>query len=144
MPGDAAITERPVVAVYGTLRRGQRNHGLLDGAAYVGTGHIRGVLHDVPRAPYRPYPYPALVAEPAELVLIEVYRLADAAMLARLDELELYFPDDESRSQYVRRTVIVEGGPPGIDRAEAYFYDGPAEELGERIPGGDWVTHAAR
>lgn len=139
--GDAA---GPVIAVYGTLRRGQRNHGLLGGATYLGMGRIRGALYDVPRTPYRAYPYPALVTETRDVVVIELYRLTDAAILARLDALELYDPDDEAGSQYVRRTVAVEGGPPGIATAEAYFYDGPADELGERITGGDWVGHRSR
>jgi gamma-glutamylcyclotransferase (GGCT)/AIG2-like uncharacterized protein YtfP len=142
------VTGRPrepdavAVAVYGTLRRGERNHGLMAEATFLGQATVRGALYDVPRAPYRPYAYPALVEEPQREVVVEVYRLSGADMLARLDSLERYDPANEADSQYVRRQVEVLDGPVGT--AYAYLYRGDPVELGERIESGDWVHYRAR
>lgn len=134
-----------VVAVYGTLRTGERNHYLLDGAEPLGPAWLRGDLFAVPTAPFRPYAYPALVVPGAGRVAVELYRLTDRAMLDALDRLELYVPDREADSQYLRRMVPVfdhepvPGGWP-VSTAATYLYNGPAADLGERIEGGNWIS----
>ncbi len=78
-----AVRRTALVAVYGTLKRGLRNHHWLDGAEFVGTDILTSVtLYDIG-------PYPGARAEPSRGVEIEVFRV-DAAGLKRLDYLEDY------------------------------------------------------
>ena len=134
--------DRLDVAVYGTLRRGDRNHAMLDGSEFLGTGHVRGVLHHVPDGPMRPYGYPARLELEDGRVTVEIYRLVHAAVLERLDALEDYDPHDEASSEYVRRTVLLLDGP--VAEAQVYCYRGPAAQLAERIDEGDWLAFETR
>lgn len=129
------------MAVYGTLRRGQRNHRLLEDAEYLGEGFVRGALYAVAAASGRSYPYPALVRSRAGRTAVEVYRVVDDETLRRIDALEGYDPAHEASSEYVRRIIPVQAGP--VDRAHVYVFRGTPADLGERIAGGDWVAHAS-
>lgn len=133
--------ERRVVAVYGTLRRGERNHGLLDGAEFLGTGYVSGTLHRIGGSDAWPYPYPGMTSEPAGRVFVELYRLTGQQMLERLDALERYDPADEPASPYVRGEVDVLDGP--VARADVYIHQRSSEDPGTIIPLGNWVEHSA-
>jgi gamma-glutamylcyclotransferase (GGCT)/AIG2-like uncharacterized protein YtfP len=130
--------DRPVVAVYGTLRRGCRNHGLLDGAEPLGDGHVAGTLWLVETEEHRRYPYPALLLDDQGQVVVECFRIIGASQLASLDRLESFDPDDEAGSEYVRRSVPVAGAR--VATAQVYVYRGPREHLARPIPNGDWVA----
>jgi gamma-glutamylcyclotransferase (GGCT)/AIG2-like uncharacterized protein YtfP len=130
-----------VLAVYGTLRRGEWNAPLLDGASFVGTGRVAGILREMPPTASRRYAYPSLVLDGAGQVVVELYELADAAALATADDLEGYDPADEAGSEYVRRVVDVIDGP--VAGAWIYVYNGPPEEMGQVIASGDWTVRGA-
>jgi GntR family transcriptional regulator/MocR family aminotransferase len=137
----ASAPERPVVAVYGTLRRGERNHALLRAADLLGLGAVAGRIHELPASASRTYAYPALVDDDAAAggrVVVELYRLPDVALLDRLDELETYLPADEAHSEYVRREAAILDGP--VDRAWVYRYCGDPRAMAAPIPSGDWQS----
>lgn len=129
-----------LVFVYGTLKRGQRNHYLLAGAEYLGPASTEPKYRLIDCGPY-----PALLddvkrcgpeVEPLA-VAGEVYRI-DAATLAALDRLE-----DEGR--LYRRAVIevlmVDGGAccqtPRTRPAWTYFWLGPPTAF-PLVPGSAW------
>jgi gamma-glutamylcyclotransferase (GGCT)/AIG2-like uncharacterized protein YtfP len=144
----------PVVAVYGTLRRGERNHTLLGAASPLGSGYLDGRLVGFPRNADRPYDFPGLVMPSAApdadgvgaggpgRVRVELYRLAHAVDLARLDELEAYDPADEAGSEYLRRRLPVRDGAVPSAWAWALAHDPPPSAV--PIPGGDWTSRRGR
>ena len=76
-----AIAHSPLVAVYGTLKRGLRNHHWLAGAEYLGSDRLTTVaLYDLG-------PYPGAKPQPSRGVEVEVFKV-DAQLLAGLDHLE--------------------------------------------------------
>lgn len=93
-----------LIFVYGTLKRGERNHGLLARAEFIGGAFTEPKYRLIDCGPY-----PALVEHSEQPMAIggEVYRI-DEAILRELDRLE-----DEGR--LYRRAVI-----------EAQMIDGPA------------------
>lgn len=119
--------------VYGTLKRGQLNFPLLaPHARAIAPATTRGYLHDLGL-------YPAMSAGEGT-VRGELVRLDPAdlpAVLAVIDRLEDYRPDDPAGSMYLRRVVAVELADGGWERAHAYFYNRAAAAL-PRIAGGEW------
>jgi gamma-glutamylcyclotransferase (GGCT)/AIG2-like uncharacterized protein YtfP len=81
-----AVARTPLVAVYGTLKRGLRNHHWLEGADFVGSDRLHRVtLFDLG-------PFPGAKLEPSRGVEVEVFEV-NARLLAGLDRLE----DDRPR-----------------------------------------------
>jgi gamma-glutamylcyclotransferase (GGCT)/AIG2-like uncharacterized protein YtfP len=126
-----------LVFFYGTLMAGfdRRRRAGIDGKlTYVGRGSIRAALFDLGI-------YPAAVPAPDARVWGEVYRMDDVpAVLAALDDIEGYRPDDPDRSLYARGEADVTL-PDGTDAcAWVYFYNAPLGRAA-RITSGDYLEH---
>ncbi len=120
MPRAPEATYR--VFVYGSLRRGQGNHGLLDGARFAGEAETlpRWAMLDLGAFPG--------VVPGCDRVRGEVYDV-DAATLAALDRLEGH------PRFYRRRPVELADGT----RAAMYVLTRPDHYLDRpQIAGGDW------
>lgn len=99
-----AIARTPLVAVYGTLKRGLRNHHWLDGAEFLGSDRLVSVtLYDLG-------PYPGAKREPSRGVEIEVFRV-DARLLSDLDRLEDYRSHQPHLGLYDRAIHTTAFGP---------------------------------
>lgn len=114
-----------LVFVYGSLRRGQTNHRILEGSAMVATARTLGRFRLVDLGAY-----PALLPGGTTAVVGEVYEV-DGPTLERLDRLE-------GHPHYYRRELIELD-----DRQIAYVYVFVADvvERACEVPSGDWVEH---
>ena len=126
------------VFFYGTLMSPFNRPGrqrITPKLTYEGRGSMRAALFDLGI-------YPAAVpAEDRSVVWGEVYETTDAAsVLAVLDEIEGYRPNEPDRSLYTRvlTDVTLEDGR--VVKAWAYFYNAPLGRA-QRIESGDYLEH---
>jgi gamma-glutamylaminecyclotransferase len=102
------------IFVYGTLKRGCRNHGVLESAEFVSEAWTAPGYRMVHCGAY-----PGLVrGEQGERVCGEIYRV-DAALLAALDRFE------DVPNEYERVMIKLSDG----SEAQAYLYRGDAARL---------------
>jgi gamma-glutamylcyclotransferase (GGCT)/AIG2-like uncharacterized protein YtfP len=105
--------------VYGTLKRGEINHGLLaPHACSIEPASIRGLLYDTGD-------FPALAEGDGrvqgELVSLDPDRVHE--VIAVIDRLEGCIPGQDDRSLY-RRRIVSAAREDGVERpAYAYFYN---------------------
>jgi len=129
------MTDR--VFFYGTLMTGfdrRRRAGIDPLLSWVGRGRIQAALFDLGI-------YPAAVPDPDGSVWGEVYRTDDLErVLAGLDEIEGYCPEQPEASLYVREEVPVVYEDGAIDTVWVYFYNAPLGRA-ERIRSGDYLEY---
>ena len=112
----------------------RRRAGIDAKLTYRGRGSIRASLFDLGI-------YPAAVPAPEGVVWGEVYEMVDQeAVLAALDDIEGYRPDDPDKSLYARATAAVTMPDGGTERAWVYFYNAPLGRA-PRIASGDYLEH---
>ena len=125
------------VFFYGTLMAGfdrRRRAGIDAKLTYRGRGSIRGALFDLGI-------YPAAVPSSEGHVWGEVYEMSDHdAVLAALDDIEGFRPEDPDKSLYSRSTAHVTMPDGTVVDAWVYFYNAPLGRA-QRIPSGDYLEH---
>jgi gamma-glutamylcyclotransferase (GGCT)/AIG2-like uncharacterized protein YtfP len=126
-----------LVFFYGTLMAGfdrRRRAGIDQKLTYVGRGSIQAALFDLGL-------YPAAVPAPEGLCWGEVYEMRDPTeVLAALDDIEGYRPEDPDRSLYARAQADVTLPDSTQARAWVYFYNAPLGRA-QRIASGDYLEH---
>lgn len=127
------MKQMSLVFVYGTLRKGERNHRLLSGAKLIAEqAWINGELHDTG------FGYPTVKENSNSRVYGEVYEIA-VDQLAQLDELECY--DEKSEENlYIRKHEQIFTDMGSFD-AYVYFSGKQLEQIDNRIETGDWKVY---
>ncbi len=127
--------------VYGTLLPDQPNAPLWDGQVVSQAAAVleNGRLYDMGH-------FPMMIAEAGSTVQGMVLTIQPDAyqdVLAKLDELEGYTPDDPQSCAYQR--VCIEVRLKNGRKVQAWVYQGQPQFVVGRppIPHGDWATYAA-
>lgn len=123
---------RELVFVYGTLRRGASNHWRMDGAGFVASGTVTGVM-------YRIDWYPGVVLGGNQRVRGEIFDVGQD-QLAALDAFEGVSAAEVAGSEYrrVKTAVLTDGG-----EIEAWIWEWIGPTDGARpVRDGDWLSEA--
>jgi gamma-glutamylcyclotransferase (GGCT)/AIG2-like uncharacterized protein YtfP len=120
------------VFVYGTLRRGGSNHFRMDGADFVGSGKIAGMIHRIDW-------YPALVCGGERSVKGELYQVGSEHLHA-LDIFEGITPDSDAPREYRRIKVGVSLDSGKSEEAWVWEWIGGLDGA-EPLVGDDWLAY---
>ena len=129
------MTDR--IFVYGTLMAGfdrRRRAGIDTRMHFVGRGWIQAALYDLGL-------FPAAIPAPEGRVAGELYEVTDdPSVLAKLDEIEGFRPNEPDTSLYTRAQVAVTLESGQQESAWVYFYNAPLGQ-GQLIESGDYLAH---
>ena len=129
------------VFFYGTLMSPFNRPGrqrITPNLRYAGRGTIKAALFDLGIYPG------AVPTDDQGVVWGEVYETQDtASVLAALDEIEGYRPNEPERSLYTRVLTEVTLETGSAAQAWAYFYNAPLGRA-QRIASGDYLEHLGR
>jgi len=124
-----------LIAVYGTLRKGESNHRVLGDSTFITTKRIAGFKM------YGAHRFPAVIkGTSTDFITIEIYRINNPKILKEIDILEGFdrqnpnSPDNFYSLQILRLEDVDEP-------VEIYTFDHRPEmvhDLGPQIEGGDW------
>lgn len=139
--GEYVVKKNELIAVYGTLRRGERmdlsKEEFKYGVAFQGADRINGRLYHLggyPGLKLLPEPHCWDATDPA--VTIEVFRILDLSIVAIMDAYEGYIPEKPYKGLYDRCRVETERGR----TVWVYCYNHPVTE-DQRIDSGDWCRN---
>jgi gamma-glutamylcyclotransferase (GGCT)/AIG2-like uncharacterized protein YtfP len=125
------------IFVYGTLMAGfdrRRRAGIDTRMRFVGRGWIPAALYDLGL-------FPAAVPAPDRRAAGELYEVVDdPSVLAKLDEIEGYRPNEPDTSLYTRALTAVTLEDGSQATAWVYFYNAPLGQ-GQLIESGDYLAH---
>lgn len=128
---------KAIIAVYGTLRKGQSNHYNIKGAKHLGT--FQSEPDFIMRA-IGGLSYPGIKRKGHTSVTFEVYEINNKDMLEAVDSLEGFVSDGYQHNHYNRFDIETPWG-----KAIAYEYNRKFSTRHELIDNGDWVDfHSSR
>ena len=124
-----------LIAVYGTLRKGESNHHVLDDSEYLKTIRLNGFKM------YGAHTFPAVIQGSEEdSIVIEIYKITSQNILDKLDLLEGLDRDNPTSAKnfYTIQIIKIE---PETAPIEIYTFDHHPEnvyQIGPEIKNGDW------
>ena len=124
-----------LIAVYGTLRKGQSNHHVLGDSLFIKTTRLKGFLM------YGVDSFPAVIrGTEKDEITVEIYRVNDPEILKELDLLEGFDrtnPQSQNSLYTIQEITIKEVEEP----IEIYTFDHHPEivhQIGPLLKSGDW------